>query len=106
STFPVESRRSVLDTPQGRVLVINSRDLTERRSAERRRAAQARYQKKISRLGQSALSQCDTGEFIQKAVQSVLEALGGGAVAYVERGPGEGEVILRRAAGLAEPALE
>ena len=105
SAFPVESRRSVLDTPQGRVLVINSRDLTERRSAERRRAAQARYQKKISRLGQSALSQRDTGEFIQKAVQSVLEALGGGAVAYVERG-GEGEVILRRAAGLAELALE
>jgi diguanylate cyclase (GGDEF)-like protein/PAS domain S-box-containing protein len=107
SAFPVESRRSVLDTPQGRVLVINSRDLTERRSAERRRAAQARYQKKISRLGQAALDHRDAGEFIQKAVQSVLEGLGGaGAVAYIERGPGEGEVILRRAAGLAEPALD
>ena len=106
AAFPVESRRSVLDTPQGRVLVINSRDLTERRSAERRRAAQARYQKKISRLGQSALASRDAGEFIEKAVQSVLEGLGGGAVAYIERGPGEGEVILRRAAGLAEPALE
>src|SRR5678809_1264135 len=56
STFPAESRRSILDTPQGRVVVVNSRDLSERRSAERRRAAQARYQKKISRLGQSALA--------------------------------------------------
>src|SRR5262249_1887118 len=37
STIPVESHRSILDTPQGRVLVVNSRDLSERMSAERRR---------------------------------------------------------------------
>src|SRR5258708_5311832 len=48
TTFPVESRRSLIDTPQGRVLGVNSRDLSERMSAEKRRAAQARYQKKIS----------------------------------------------------------
>jgi len=106
STFPVESRRSLLDTPQGRVLVVNSRDLSERRSAERKRAAQARYQKKISRLGQSALAKHAAAELIEQAVQSVLEGLGGGAVAYVERGAGEGEVVLRRVVGLATPASE
>ena len=100
STFPVEARRSLIDTPHGRVLVVNSRDLSERLSAEKRRAAQARYQKKISRLGQAALSKRDPAELIAKAVQSVLEGLGGGAVAYFERG-GEREVVLRRVAGLA-----
>ena len=100
STFPVESRRSLIDTPHGRVLVVNSRDLSERMSAEKRRAAQARYQKKISRLGQAALSKRDAGELVAKAVQSVLEGLGGGAVAYLERGSGERELVLRRVAGL------
>src|SRR5207237_9065065 len=56
STFPVESHRSILDTPQGRVLVVNSRDLSERISAERRRAAQARYPKQVARVGQGAPS--------------------------------------------------
>ncbi|HUQ75837.1 MAG TPA: PAS domain S-box protein, partial [Burkholderiales bacterium] len=101
STFPVESRRSLLDTPQGQVLVVNSRDLTERTAAEKRRAAQARYQKKISKLGQAALSKRNAGELVGKAVQSVLEGLGGGAVAYLERGTGERELILRRVDGLA-----
>jgi diguanylate cyclase (GGDEF)-like protein/PAS domain S-box-containing protein len=101
STFPVESRRSLLDTPQGRVLVVNSRDLSERMSAEKRRAAQARYQKKISRLGQAALSKRNPAELVAKAVQSVLDGLGGGAVAYLERGSGERELVLRRVAGLA-----
>ncbi|HEY5896284.1 MAG TPA: EAL domain-containing protein, partial [Burkholderiales bacterium] len=100
STFPVESRRSLIETPQGRVLVVNSRDLTERMSAEKRRAAQARYQKKISKLGQAALSKRNAAELVAKAVQSVLDGLGGGAVAYFERGTAPGEVILRRVAGL------
>jgi len=106
STFPVESRRNILVTPQGRVLVVNSSDLSERRSAEKRRAAQARYQKKIARLGQTALAKRDAAELIEQAVQSVLEGLGSGAVAYLERGAGEREVVLRRAGGLAEPATE
>ncbi|HUQ73353.1 MAG TPA: EAL domain-containing protein, partial [Burkholderiales bacterium] len=101
TTFPVESRRSLLDTPQGRVLVVNSRDLTERTSSEKRRATQARYQKKISKLGQAALSKRDSNELVAKAVQSVLEGLGGGAVAYLERSGAEGELVLRRVAGLA-----
>jgi len=101
STFPVESRRSLLDTPQGRVLVVNSRDLSERMSAEKRRAAQARYQKKISRLGQAALSKRNPAELVAKAVQSVLDGLGGGAVAYLERGSTDRELVLRRVAGLA-----
>jgi diguanylate cyclase (GGDEF)-like protein/PAS domain S-box-containing protein len=106
STFPVESRRSLLDTPQGRVLVVNSRDLSERMSAEKRRAAQARYQKKISRLGQAALSKRDPAELVAKAVQSVLDGLGGGAVAYLERGGGEREIVLRRVAGLASTSTD
>jgi diguanylate cyclase (GGDEF)-like protein/PAS domain S-box-containing protein len=106
STFPVESRRNILDTPQGRVLVVNSSDLSERRSAEKRRAAQARYQKKIARLGQTALAKREAAELVEQAVQSVLEGLGGGAVAYLERGAGEREVVLRRAGGLAQPATE
>jgi len=101
SVFPVESRRSLLDTPQGRVLVVNSRDMTERTAAEASRAAQARYQRKISKLGQAALSKRNAGELVAKAVQTVLEGLGSGAVAYLERGSGEGELILRRVAGLA-----
>jgi diguanylate cyclase (GGDEF)-like protein/PAS domain S-box-containing protein len=108
TTFPVESRRSLIDTPQGRVLLINSRDLSERMRAEKRRAAQARYQKKISRLGQAALSKRDPAELVARAVQSVLDGLGGGAVAYFERGDDPREMVLRRAAGLgalpAEPA--
>ncbi|HEX4927965.1 MAG TPA: EAL domain-containing protein [Burkholderiales bacterium] len=100
STFPVESRRSLIDTPQGRVLLINSRDLSERVRAEERRAAQARYQKKIARLGEAALSKRDAAELVAKAVQRVLEGLGAGAVAYFERGPEPGEMVLRHAVGL------
>jgi diguanylate cyclase (GGDEF)-like protein/PAS domain S-box-containing protein len=101
STFPVESHRSLLDTPQGRVLVVNSRDLSERMSAEKRRATQARYQKKIARLGQSALSKRHPAELIAKALQSVLEGLALGPVAYLERSSAQGELVLRRVAGLA-----
>ncbi|HZS66303.1 MAG TPA: PAS domain S-box protein, partial [Burkholderiales bacterium] len=100
ASFPVESHRSILDTPQGRVLVVNSRDLSERMSAERRRAAQARYQKKVARLGQAALSKRNPAELIAKAVQSVLEGLALGPVAYLERSGTDGEVVLRRVAGL------
>jgi diguanylate cyclase (GGDEF)-like protein/PAS domain S-box-containing protein len=106
SAFPVESRRSLIDTPQGRVLLINSRDLSERLHAEKRRAAQARYQKKISRLGQAALSKRDPAELVAKAVQSVLDGLGGGAVAYFERGEDPREMVLRRVAGFGSPAGE
>jgi diguanylate cyclase (GGDEF)-like protein/PAS domain S-box-containing protein len=106
TVFPVESRRSLLDTPQGRVLVVNSRDMTERTAAEAHRAAQARHQKKISKLGQAALSKRNAGELVGKAVQTVLEGLGSGAVAYLERGSGERELILRRVAGLASTPID
>ena len=102
STFPVESHRSLIGTPQGRVLLINARDLSERMRAEKRRAAQARYQKKISRLGQAALSKRDPAELLAKAVQSVLDGLGASAVAYFERDEA-GQMVLRRAAGLENP---
>ncbi len=106
SAFPVESRRSLIETPQGRVLLINSRDLTERMRSEQRRAAQARYQKKISRLGQAALSKRDPAELVAKAVQSVLDGLGGGVVAYFERGDDAREMVLRRVAGLGATPVE
>jgi diguanylate cyclase (GGDEF)-like protein/PAS domain S-box-containing protein len=106
STFPVESRRSIIDTPQGRVLVVNSRDLTERRSAEKRRATAARYQKKIARLGQTALAKRDAAELLEQAVQSVLEGLSGGVVAYVERDARPDEVVLKRVDGLGEAQHE
>ncbi|MFN2643744.1 MAG: PAS domain S-box protein [Burkholderiales bacterium] len=101
SSFPVESHRSLLDTPQGRVLVVNARDLTERMSAERRRAAQARYQTKIARLGEAALSKRNAAELIAKAVRTVEEGLALGAVAYFERSASGDEIVLRSAAGLA-----
>jgi diguanylate cyclase (GGDEF)-like protein len=88
------------------VIVVNSRDLTERRSAEKRRAAQARYQKKIARLGQSALAKRDSAELLEQAVQSVLEGLSGDVVAYVERGAGANEVVVRRVDGLTEALPE
>jgi diguanylate cyclase (GGDEF)-like protein/PAS domain S-box-containing protein len=103
SIFPVETHRSLIETPQGRVLLINSRDLSERMRAEQRRATQARYQKKIARLGQAALSKRDPAELLAKALQSVLEGLGGGAVAYFERGENAGEMVLRRALGIEAP---
>ena len=80
STFPVESRRSLLDTPQGRVLVVNSRDLSERTARrEAARGAGALPEEDLP-LGQAALAKRNAGELIAKAVQSVLEGLGGGAV--------------------------
>jgi len=101
SSFPVESQRHVQDTPQGRVLVVNARDLTERRRAEERQAAHLRYQEKIARFGEAALAKREAGEVIAEAVQAVLEGLGGGVVAYVERCPGERCVMVRAVAGLA-----
>src|SRR6185503_15081692 len=49
---------------------------------------------------QAALSKRNAAELVAKAVQSVLDGLGGGAVAYLERGEAPNEMVLRRVAGL------
>jgi len=75
-------------------------DITERKRAEERRAAQLRYQEKIARFGEAALARRDTGELITEAVRSLLEGLGGGAVAYLEHGAAERQAVVRCAEGL------
>ena len=64
--------------------------------------ANARYQTKIARFGEDALAKREADELIGEAVRHVLEGLGSGAVAYLERGSGEREVVVRRVEGLAE----
>jgi len=77
------------------------RDITERKRAEEQRAAQARYQTKIAQFGEVALASRGAEELIEQAVRSVLEGLGGGAVAYLERAGGERQVVMRCIDGLA-----
>jgi diguanylate cyclase (GGDEF)-like protein/PAS domain S-box-containing protein len=73
-----------------------------RKRAEEHKAAHLRYQEKIARFGQSAIGRLEAAELVEDAVQSVLEALGVEAVAYLEPGHGEREVALRSLVGLAE----
>ena len=100
STFPVEVRRTVLETADGgQILVINSRDLTERRIEEARKSAHLRYQQRIAAFGQSALACRDPQELAEVAAQQVLLAFGGDTVAYVERGPHPGQLAARALIG-------
>ncbi|HSU77200.1 MAG TPA: EAL domain-containing protein, partial [Burkholderiales bacterium] len=77
------------------------RDINERKRAEEQRAAQARYQTKIAQFGEVALASRGAEELIEQAVRSVLEGLGGGAVAYLERAGSERQVVMRCIDGLA-----
>jgi diguanylate cyclase (GGDEF)-like protein/PAS domain S-box-containing protein len=100
STFPVEVRRTVLETADGgQILVINSRDLTARRIEEARKSAHLRYQQRIAAFGQSALTCRDPQELAEVAAQQVLLAFGGDTVAYVERGPHPGQLAARALVG-------
>jgi diguanylate cyclase (GGDEF)-like protein/PAS domain S-box-containing protein len=99
STFPVEVRRTVLETGEGRILVINSRDLTERKAEEARKSAHLRYQQRIATFGQSALTCRDARELTDDAVQQALLALGADTVGYFERGPERGQLVARALAG-------
>jgi len=56
SFFEAEVLRRVVDSPDGPIMVVNSRDLTERRLAEARQATHLKYQEKIARFGESALA--------------------------------------------------
>jgi diguanylate cyclase (GGDEF)-like protein/PAS domain S-box-containing protein len=98
STFPVELRRTVLDSPEGCILVINSRDLTERKAEEARKSAHLGYQQSIAAFGQSALSFRNPQELADDAVRQALLALDVESVIYAERGQ-PGELIARAVAG-------
>ena len=75
-------------------------DITERKRAEERRAAQARYQKTIARFGEAALARRETGELVAEAARYVMDGLGAGAVCYFERTSAEQEAIVRCVEGL------
>jgi diguanylate cyclase (GGDEF)-like protein/PAS domain S-box-containing protein len=95
STFPVEVRRRVHDTPEGPILVVNARDLTERKAADERQALHLRYQETLARFGQAALGKREPQELIAEAIETLVEGLGADAVVYVEPGPQSGELVLR-----------
>ena len=85
STFPVELRRAVHETPEGPILVVSARDLTERREADERQAQNLRYQEALARFGHAALARRDPKELIADAVAAVREALSADEVVYVDR---------------------
>ncbi len=99
STFPVEVRRTVHDTSEGPIHVVNARDLTERMAADEREGAHLRHQASLARFGQAALDKREPQELIDEAVETVVEGLGADAVAYVEPGPQPGELVLRAGVG-------
>ena len=99
STFPVEVRRTVHDTPEGPILVVNARDLTERKAADERQAAQVRYQETLARFGQAALGMREPSELVAEAIQALVDGLGADAVAYLEPGQLPGELVLRAGMG-------
>ncbi|HUQ76960.1 MAG TPA: EAL domain-containing protein [Burkholderiales bacterium] len=72
------------------------------RESEERRARHLRRQERIARFGQEALAQRDAGELVQQAVQTVLEALGAEAVAYLEPAAHGDEFMLRAIVGVAD----
>jgi diguanylate cyclase (GGDEF)-like protein/PAS domain S-box-containing protein len=85
STFPVELRRTVHDTPEGPILVVSARDLTERREADERQALHLRYQEALARFGHAALAKRDPKELTADAVAAVREGLAADDVVYVDR---------------------
>ena len=69
------------------------------RENEKRRAAHVRHQERIARFGQVTVARRDPGEVMEEAVQNVLEGLGADAVAYVEPGAAQRELVLRALVG-------
>jgi diguanylate cyclase (GGDEF)-like protein/PAS domain S-box-containing protein len=99
SLMPFESTRRVTRTDGGWILIVVSRDLTERRRAEERQAVHLRYQQELARFGASALDRRDAAELAEDAVQGVFRALGADIVAYIERDAVSG-LVVRSASGL------
>ena len=87
--------------------VLNmAQDITERKRADARQVLHLRHQEKMTRFGQAALGKRERGELIEDAVQTILEAVAADAVAYVERAPGEREVVVRAIRGHAQAQFE
>ena len=99
SAFTVEARRVVHETAEGPIVVVAARDLTERKAADERYAAQLRYQKMLARFGQAALDKREPKDLIAEAIETVVHGLGADAVVYVEPGPQPGELFLRAGVG-------
>jgi diguanylate cyclase (GGDEF)-like protein/PAS domain S-box-containing protein len=99
STFPVEVRRTVLDTAEGPIVVVNARDLSERKAADEREALHLRYQETLARFGQDALDKREPKELVARAIDTVVKGLGADAVLYVEPGQKPGELVLRAGVG-------
>ena len=97
-----ELHRRALRTGDGWIIVSISRDITERKMAEQRQAAHMRHQERIARFGQLAVGKREPGELIDEAVQNLLEGLGAEAVAYVEPGADDSELVLRAVVGAAD----
>ena len=97
SRFEAEVLRHIVDSPEGSILVVNVRDLTERRRSEERQAAHLRYQEAIARFAQSALGFREAAELMDEAVRAAREALHAAAVAYHEWE--EGKPVARAIAG-------
>jgi diguanylate cyclase (GGDEF)-like protein/PAS domain S-box-containing protein len=85
STFDVEVLRRVVDSPQGPILVLNARDLTERRRIEERQAAHLRYQESTALLAQSALGRHEPAGLVEDALQTLKDGLDCERVVYEER---------------------
>jgi diguanylate cyclase (GGDEF)-like protein/PAS domain S-box-containing protein len=100
SWLPFESTRRALRSGEQWIIAAISRDITERRRAEERLAAQARYQERIARFGEAALAKRDTEELIALALRNVLEGFGGGVAAYIEQRASEREAVVRHIDGL------
>jgi diguanylate cyclase (GGDEF)-like protein/PAS domain S-box-containing protein len=96
--FEAEVLRHIVDSPEGTILVLNVRDLTERLRSEARQAAHLRYQEAIAAFAQSALGRRDAGALAEEAVRAVQEALQAAAVTYQEWE--EGKAVPRAIAGV------
>ena len=88
-TFEVEVLRKVVDSASGPILVLNARDLTERRRIEERQAAHLRYQESTARLGQSALGRRDAAGLVEDTLQALRQSLECDDVSYKEALPAD-----------------
>lgn len=81
-------------------LTLRTLPLRSLQSAMSAIAKQLHHQEKIALFGRSMLGKHTSAEMIEEAVQIVLEGLAADAVAYVEPGPGEREIIVHTVRGL------
>lgn len=99
-----ELHRRALRKDESCIIVTIARDVTERKSAERRRAEHLRRQEKIARFGQSALAKREARDLIDDALQTILEGVGSEIVAYFESDPSGTAAVLRSVIGIGDAA--